>query len=167
METMFRYNWMIREEWYKWCEQLSEEELLKPRTGGVGGILKTLFHIADVEWSWVMCMEGKPDFEEDFAEYSSLQQVRALDARFRPEVERFVLGWHEGLERNLLEDHYKAEGERSHAWGEIMRHMIAHEIHHIGQLSVWARELGRAPVSANLIRKGLAEFLPGKESTVG
>ncbi len=36
-------------------------------------------------------------------------------------------------------------------WGEIMRHTIAHEIHHIGQLSIWARELGRKPVSANLI----------------
>jgi uncharacterized damage-inducible protein DinB len=43
------------------------------------------------------------------------------------------------------------------AWGEIMRHVIAHEIHHMGQLSVWARELGREPVSANVIGKGLIE----------
>lgn len=84
METFFRYNWMVREQWYKWCEEIPEEELLKPRTGGVGGILKTLFHIADVEWSWIMVMEGKPDFQEDFARYSSLQKVRELDAKFRP-----------------------------------------------------------------------------------
>lgn len=31
-----------------------------------------------------------------------------------------------------------------------MRHAIAHEIHHIGQLSIWARELGRKPVSVTL-----------------
>lgn len=26
--------------------------------------------------------------------------------------------------------------------------------HHIGQMSVWSRELGRAPVSANFIERG-------------
>lgn len=41
-----------------------------------------------------------------------------------------------------------------------MRHMIAHEIHHIGQLSVWAREIGKKPVSANLIGKELSHTLP-------
>ena len=163
METLFRYNWMIREEWYKWCEQLTEEELLQPRTGGVGGILKTLFHIADVEWSWIRVMEGKTDFQEDFAGHSSLQQVRALDARFRPEVEKFVFQWHEGLERKVLQDELPDGTIRTLVWGEVMRHVIAHEIHHIGQLSVWARELGIAPVSANLIRKGLIEYLPGGE----
>ncbi|HDR5875335.1 TPA: damage-inducible protein DinB, partial [Bacillus anthracis] len=30
-----------------------------------------------------------------------------------------------------------------------------HEIHHIGQLSIWARELNLRPVSANLIGRGL------------
>jgi uncharacterized damage-inducible protein DinB len=38
---------MVREEWYKWCEEISEEELMLNRTGGVGSILKTLFHIVD------------------------------------------------------------------------------------------------------------------------
>lgn len=39
--------------------------------------------------------------------------------------------------------------------GEIMRHIIAHEIHYIGQLSVWAREIEKEPVTANLIFRGL------------
>lgn len=157
MKTLFRYNWMVREEWYKWCEELPEEELLKPRVGGVGGILKTLFHIADVEWSWIMVMEGKPDFQEDFAGYSSLQRVRELDARFRPEVEQFVLAWNEEKERNLFLNERRDGTVVSDTWGEIMRHMIAHEIHHAGQLSVWAREAGKQPPSANLIGRGLVD----------
>ncbi|WP_239004852.1 DinB family protein [Paenibacillus tepidiphilus] len=158
MQTLFRYNWMVREQWYQWCEGVSEEELLKPRTGGVGSILKTLFHIADVEWSWTMAMLGKPDFQEDFAEYSSLSKVKELDARFRPEVEDFVLGWHEGMERNVFRDIRASDGaEVTDYWGEIMRHMIAHEIHHIGQLSVWAREAGKQPPSTNVIGKGLMD----------
>ncbi|MHA6530018.1 DinB family protein [Paenibacillus sp. BAC0078] len=158
MQTLFRYNWMVREEWYKWCEELPEEELLKPRVGGVGGILKTLFHIADVEWSWIMVMEGKPDFQEDFAEFSSLQKVRELDARFRPEVEQFVLAWNDGLERNILMNERRDGTVVADTWGEIMRHIIAHEIHHAGQLSVWAREVGKQPPSANLIGRGLADI---------
>jgi uncharacterized damage-inducible protein DinB len=162
MQTLFRYNWGVREEWYKWCEELPEEELVKTRIGGMGGILQTLVHIVDVELSWVRDMEGKPDLRADFTEYNSLQKIRELDARFRPEVESFVLAWHEGLERKILRDERPDGRVTEDAWGEIMRHIIAHEIHHIGQLSVWSRELGKKPVSANLTGRGLAAYLPGR-----
>lgn len=160
MQTFFQYNWIVREQWYEWCEHISEEELLAPRTGGVGGILKTLFHIADVEWSWIQVIQGKPDFQEDFEHYKTLQQVRELDTKFHLEVEPFVLAWHEGLERNVFEDQLPDGRIVTDAWGEVMRHVIAHEIHHVGQLSVWAREIGKPPVSANLIGKGLMNSLP-------
>ncbi len=45
--------------------------------------------------------------------------------------------------------------EEAHKCGEVMRHVIAHEIHHKGQLSVWARELEKVPVNANLFGRGL------------
>lgn len=157
MQTFFQYNWIVREQWYKWCEEVPEAELLKVRTGGVGGILKTLFHIADVEYSWIQFLMDKPDFQDPFEPYGSLEQVRALDRRFRPDVEAFVTAWEPSMETRPLRD-TRGDGKTEvHAWGEVMRHVIAHEIHHIGQLSVWAREIGRAPVSANLIRMGLIE----------
>ena len=37
----------------------------------------------------------------------------------------------------------------------MSHHVIDHEIHHIGQLSIWAREMGVVPVSANLIGRGI------------
>lgn len=43
----------------------------------------------------------------------------------------------------------------SYTCGEVMRHVIAHEIHHIGQLSIWAREMDLKPVSANYIGRSL------------
>ncbi|WP_340008503.1 DinB family protein [Paenibacillus sp. FSL K6-0276] len=159
MQTFFQYNWMVREQWYEWCEDISEEEMLATRTGGVGSILKTLFHIVDVEWSWIQVLQGKPDFQEDFEHYKSLQQVRELDAKFRSEVESFVLSWHEGLERNVFEDHLTDGRVVTDTWGEVIRHVIAHEIHHVGQLSVWARKIDKQPVSANLIGKGLMDSL--------
>lgn len=157
MNILFQYNWQVREEWYRWCEQVPEEELLRERTGGVGSILKTLFHIADVEWSWIRVLEEKPDFEEPFEQYASLEKVRKLDAAFRAEVETFVNAWDDSMETRPVHIERPNGTVEIEAWGTIMRHAIAHEIHHIGQLSVWARELGLAPVSANMIRRGLIQ----------
>ncbi|CDN42245.1 MULTISPECIES: DinB family protein [Paenibacillus] len=155
MQFWFSYNWMVREQWYEWCGELSQEELLQERTGGVGGILKTLFHIVDVEWSWLQLLQGKPDFQENFEEYATLAKVRELDRRFRADIEGFIRGWDDSMEQRPLLDTLPDGRERLLAWGEVMRHVLAHEIHHIGQLSVWSRELGRKPVSANFIEKGL------------
>lgn len=157
MKMFFHYNWMVREEWYQWCEEISEEELLKKRTGGVGSILQTLFHIAEVEWSWINMLKGEEDFQERFDEYRSLSKVRELDAKFRAEVEEFVINWDDSMEHNLFHFTEKDGTVYTDEWGEVMRHVIAHEIHHIGQLSVWARELGREPISANLVGRGLTE----------
>ena len=86
MKLLFKYNWAVREEWYEWCEDVPLEELLKIRTGGVGGILHTLFHIIDVEWSWIRMIQGKPDFQESFKDYQSLERVKELDALFKKDV---------------------------------------------------------------------------------
>jgi uncharacterized damage-inducible protein DinB len=157
MQTLFRYNWQVREEWFSWCEDVPLEELLRVRTGGIGGILHTLFHIIDVEWSWIRLLQGKPDFQESFEDYKSLAQVRKLDALFRAEVEKFVLSWDESMENLILYDRQPDGSIATDTWGEVMRHIIAHEIHHVGQLSIWARELGKKPISANLIGRGLAQ----------
>lgn len=155
MKTLFHYNWMVRDEWYQWCEELTEEELLLKRNGGVGGILHTLFHIIDVEWSWIRILQGKPDFQEKFEEYSTLAKVRELDAQFHLDVEEFIRNWDESMETNFLQDTREDGTVELLTWGEVMRHTLAHEIHHIGQLSVWARELGKKPISANLIGRNL------------
>lgn len=157
MEIFFRYNWLVREEWYQWCEGLSEEDLLCKRTGGVGGILETLFHIVDVEWSWIRILQDKPDFKESFENYLTLEKVRQLDTEFRLEVEAFLDNWNDSMESRILYDTLPDGRIERDTWGEVIRHVIAHEIHHIGQLSIWARELGKKPVSANVIGRGLAE----------
>ena len=153
----FQYNWLVREDWYQWCERLSEEELLCKRAGGVGSILETLFHIADVEWSWIRLLQGKPDFQEKFENYATLEKVRLLDSTFRMEVEAFVNDWNDTMESRILYDTLSDGRIEQDTWGEVIRHVIAHEIHHIGQLSIWARELGEKPVSANVIGRGLAD----------
>lgn len=64
------------------------------------------------------------------------------------------------IEKNILYGPQPDGSIVTETWGEVMRHMIAHEIHYTGQLSVWAREIEKKLVSANLIGKELSHTLP-------
>ncbi|WP_156575701.1 DinB family protein [Bacillus luti] len=152
MYTLFQYNWQVRDDWFKWCEQLSEEELLRKRVGGVGSILETLFHIVDVEYSWICDLKGKEVDEPKFKDYQSIQKVKALSDLYNKDLEEFVQSWTESLENQILNVSWT---DKEYRYGEVLRHVIVHEIHHIGQLSIWARELNLQPISANLIGRGL------------
>lgn len=153
MLKLFQYNWQVREDWFNWCKQVPEEELLKRRIGGPGSLLYTLFHIIDVEYSWICGLEGKPEPDEPpFDQFASLQRVRDLSSEYHQTVRPFVLNWKNEMETQILTDD---ENKIKFKYGEIMRHVIAHEIHHIGQISVWAREMGHKPITANLNRRGL------------
>lgn len=155
MLKLFQYNWQVREDWFDWCEDVPEAELLKKRIGGPGSILYTLLHIVDVEYSWICGLQGKPDPDEPpFEEFSTLQKVRDLSKEYHKTVEPFVMSWTDEMENRIFTDDWDGT-ELKFKYGEVMRHVLAHEIHHIGQLSIWSRELGRKPVTANLIERGL------------
>ncbi|AEW55684.1 DinB family protein [Bacillus anthracis] len=152
MHTLFQYNWQVRDDWFKWCEQLSEKELHRKRVGGVGSILETLLHIVDVEYGWISALQGKEDNEPQFQDYQSIQKVKALSDLYKRELDDFLQLWSSSLECKILKASWT---DKTYTYGEVLRHVIVHEIHHIGQLSIWARELNLQPVSANLIGRGL------------
>ncbi|MFV8830231.1 DinB family protein [Alkalihalobacterium sp. APHAB7] len=156
MIKFFEYNWQIRDEWFDWCNQLSNEDLIKDRTGGVGSILHTLFHIIDVEYSWIRGIQGKKDVVVEFADYDTIEKVKSLSNRYRSEVAEFLKQNLNELKEEVVsvpwdEEKYTAE--------EILHHIIVHEIHHMGQLSVWSRELELNPVPANFISRKFKSYL--------
>jgi uncharacterized damage-inducible protein DinB len=106
-----------------------------------------------VESSWIRALAGQPDWEPKFEDYQTLERVRNLSANMRVEVEEFLCKWSDDMERKTITVSWRP-GE-VFTYGEVLCHVIAHEIHHIGQLSVWARELGRQPVSASLLGRHL------------
>jgi uncharacterized damage-inducible protein DinB len=148
---LFRYNWIVRDEWFDLCNQIPFDELLRKRMGGAGGILYTLFHIVDVEYSWIRGMQGKPDIQVQYGNYKSIQQVRELSDSWRTEVQLFLQTWTNDFEIEIVTVPWT---EGTYSKGEILRHVIAHEIHHMGQLSIWVRDFGLQPVSANVIGRG-------------
>ncbi|PFJ83806.1 DinB family protein [Bacillus cereus] len=168
MLKLFQYNWQVRDDWFILCEDIPDEELLKKRVGGFGSILHTLFHIVDVEYMWILGLRGEPVPKEPlFEDYASLQKLKNLSAQYHEKVKPFVTSWTNEMDsRKLSETDFNEEPISSRdapirrrviecTHGEIIRHVIVHEIHHIGQLSIWAREIGKEPVSANLRERGL------------
>ena len=153
MLMFFQYNWEVRDEWFEWCKQLSGEELLSKRIGGVGNILHTLLHIVDVEYSWIRAIQNNEDYVINFDEYTTIEKVKELSDLNRRQIEEYLLTWSGESENEITLVPWSGE---QFTKGKIVRHVIAHEIHHIGQLSVWARELNRTPVSASLIDRGLS-----------
>ncbi|MCM3628355.1 DinB family protein [Paenibacillus glycanilyticus] len=156
MLKLFEYNWQVRKDWFDWCGKVDKEELLKKRTGGIGYILPTLYHIVAVEYGWICGgIQEKAIEIPSFQDVASLQQVIEFSSSCHTEIAPFVIAWNDSLEDRIMID-ITDEGEReAHRYGEVMRHLIAHEIHHVGQLSVWAREIGKEPVSANFVGRGL------------
>jgi uncharacterized damage-inducible protein DinB/NTP pyrophosphatase (non-canonical NTP hydrolase) len=148
MRRLFEHNRVTRHDWLAWCADVEEDELLKTRPGGQRSILANLFHVVDVEYSWLAYVCGRPEFDEPFERYSSLSAIVALDRRLRPEVASMLDFALVDMGRSLYLPW--APGETATV-EEILAHTAVHEVHHMGQISVWAREIGRRPVSANLI----------------
>ncbi|MBJ7958759.1 hypothetical protein JDS77_13735 [Bacillus cereus group sp. N28] len=77
---------------------------------------------------------------------------KSLSDLYRRELDNFLQLWSGDFESKILKASWT---DKIYTYGEVLRHVIVHEIHHIGQLSIWARELNLQPVSANLIGRGL------------
>jgi uncharacterized damage-inducible protein DinB len=152
----FEYNWQIREDWFDWCSQRTIEELLHQRTGGVGSILHTLFHIVDVEYSWLRAIQGKEVIDPLFEDYQTLEKVKALSDAYQTELIEYVTTSLPELKDQLVQIPWNDEPLSTI---DILHHVIAHEIHHIGQLSVWAREMNLRPISANFIGRKIKSVL--------
>lgn len=65
------------------------------------------------------------------------------------------------LEKSMVSRHWSWSilpwEDKAFTVDDILHHVIAHEIHHVGQLSIWAREIDRDPVQANVIGRNLVK----------
>ena len=105
-----------------------------------------------MEYSWIRGIQGKEDIVFQFADYNTLEKVKYLSDTFRNEI---VVDLKINLDESKDELVNVPWDEDDYTKDEILHHIIAHEIHHIGQLSVWARELKLSPVPANFIGREL------------
>ncbi|RXJ04559.1 damage-inducible protein DinB [Anaerobacillus alkaliphilus] len=151
MIELFNYNWQVRNDWFTWCGTLSVEELTKKRVGGIGSILHTLYHVVNCEQLWINQMLGKPVLTRDMNTIVTLEEVIRFSEETKLNTLEFLQSWSEDEEVKNLVITSKNGQTYTFPYGKVVRHIITHEIHHIGQLSIWSRELGKKPVSSDLI----------------
>lgn len=152
---MFLYNWQVRDDWFNWCETLSLEELRKKRVGGMGSFLHNLFHVIDCEQIWVNQMQGTPVIIKDINKISSLEEVKIFSKQTRKVTQNFIKSYTSEGKDKVLEINNRNGTTNLFPYDKIIRHIVFHEIHHIGQLSVWSREIGLKPVSSDYIFRDL------------
>lgn len=152
---MFQYNWQIREDWFKWCETIPYEELTKKRMGGMQSIIHNLFHVIDCEQIWVNQMQGTSVIIKDINRISSLNDVKSFSNLTKPATESFIKSHTSESEDRTLVVKSRNGTTNSFTFDKIITHILSHEIHHIGQLSVWSREIGLKPVSSDLLFRDL------------
>ncbi|MGG1630791.1 DinB family protein [Rossellomorea sp. NRS-1567] len=151
MVELFSYNWQLREEWFDWCREIDQYELTKERTGGMGSILKNLFHVVDCEQIWMNQLQGKPVAKKDFHTISTLDEVIEFSETTRQQTESLLSLWTSAYGKKEFNMTSRSGRTYNFTYKKVMQHVVTHEIHHIGQLSVWAREVGKKPVSSDFI----------------
>lgn len=151
MLDMFLYNWQVREDWFKWCKSLSLEELQAERIGGMGSILKNLIHVIDCELLWINYMLEEPHNYPEKNSISNLDEVISYSIFTKTITETFLRNLTNDYENKKIHINGKGGTSYSFTYGKIIRHLITHEVHHIGQLSIWSRELELKPISSDLI----------------
>ena len=151
MLSLFKYNWQVREDWFNWCESLPEEEFHKERIGGMKSIRETLIHVIDCELLWLNSLIDEKIAFERRQLLTQLSEIKEYSTFVQSYTEQLIERLPSDYENKLIEVQRRDGSILEFTQKKILAHMITHEIHHIGQLSVWAREMQRKPISSDLI----------------
>ncbi|WP_253186959.1 DinB family protein [Paenibacillus sp. GP183] len=81
-----------------------------------------------------------------------MNSVIELSNNYRNELKEYLEQWKIDNENEIVKPSWMSDTYKK---GELLRHVIAHEIHHIGQLSIWARELGITQISTDFIGRDI------------
>ena len=103
MIDMFLYNWQIREDWFDFCKNISEEDLTKKRVGGFGSFLHNLFHVIDCEQIWINQLKGTQVLVKDFNSISNLEEVIEFSNTTKSQTLIYLQSYNNDMGKRVLE----------------------------------------------------------------
>ena len=155
MHYFFEYNWQVRNAWFALCKTIPRNILYEKRIGGIGCFAETFFHIVKVEYDWICDLQQQPIRDLDFQNFQNFEDIVQLSKELNFTVKKYIKDWSSEKESKILHMDFGGGNYIHCTYGEALRHLIAHEIHHIGQLSIWAREIKITPINSNFIHRGI------------
>ena len=144
--SMLFYPWKaIRKETIAMVDLFKEEELDYTPFKGAWSIGKTFLHIAESEDWWIHALVRKElplDLKYELQDYPS---NRALKSKLAISHER-TIKFLEGIQEADLDWRFKTPEGDSLALYQILWHVLEHEIHHRGELSLILGTLARSGI---------------------
>jgi uncharacterized damage-inducible protein DinB len=141
LSEMFAHWEQVRSDLLKTIDKFSEEELTFAPFEGAWPVGQIMLHIADCEDNWlhgVVRGEFKPWVWYSFEEFPGKADILDMLSKARARTVPFL----ESLDEHNLDDKFTVEGEEyTLKW--IIWHVLEHEIHHRGELSLILGILGR------------------------
>jgi uncharacterized damage-inducible protein DinB len=151
MINLFSYNWQVRDEWFEWCRNVPIEEITKERKGGMHNFLHNLLHVINCERIWISRMHGKPVPKKDYNHSTSLEEVIIFSNETKEMTQQFLIAFESELKDKRLSITSSNGTTYNLPFQKVLFHIMTHEVHHMGQLSVWSREIDKKPVSSDLV----------------
>ena len=142
LNEMFSHWGQVREDLIKTIEKFSEEELAHVPVEGGWAVGQIMLHIADCEDNWlhgVVRREFEPwifyPFEEFPTKAAILEKLKAARERTTP----FLMA----MDESNLGDEYAIPDGTKFTLKWIIWHVLEHEIHHRGELSLILGAMGK------------------------
>lgn len=142
LSRMFAHWEQVRGDLLVAIDKFSDAELTFAPYPGAWPVGQVMLHIADCEDYWLHCLVQKivsPDVLYQLADYPTKAAVCSL---LQQAHERTVALLAQLDENDLAREYETARGER-YTLGWIIWHVLEHEIHHRGELSMALGLLGR------------------------
>ena len=141
LSEMFSHWEQVRKDLLETIDKFKEDELTYAPFEGAWPVGQIMLHIADCEDNWlhgVVRGEFKPWIWYPLEDYGSKADIVDMLNKARARTVPFL----EGLDESKLDEKYIVEGEEyTLKW--ILWHVLEHEIHHRGELSLILGILGR------------------------
>lgn len=97
-------------------------------------------------------MWNQPVISTDLKAITQLDEVKSYDRLTRQRTTLFLLELESTRGDNRILEIQKRNGDiLKFSFEKVLSHIVIHEIHHIGQLSIWARQIGLEPVNSDLL----------------
>ncbi|WP_078596113.1 DinB family protein [Evansella clarkii] len=98
-------------------------------------------------------MREQPENNTRINSVSTLNEVIEYSDLTKQVTKEFLGSLSPDYEDRILKVQSKRGYSYSFSYGKVIRHIVSHEIHHIGQISVWSREIGLEPISSDLLTR--------------
>lgn len=128
LSLLLNYNQWANLRLVRYAARLSARQLNAPNTLSHGSALKTLFHIADAEWSWrLACQEGA--FPGVYLYDRLPRRLPALRAFWLTEME-LMLGYVATLSDHQIARKVQYRSGRARPRKQTLWHILVHVVNH-------------------------------------